>query len=548
MSRTPLIAALRRIARLATTADRLHLPGQIHPGEVRDIVAKRISRRQFLRGSMGVAAGAMLGGLLLPGCKSSGATGNDNSATGNNTRGGGGARVVIVGAGMAGTHCCYRLQKAGIMAQLYEASGRVGGRMFSDRKTFAGQGQVCELGGELINTDHAAIRGLAAELGIELDDLHAEVEAKKIEGEAFLIDGKMLGEEELVSMFRPLAASMKAEMKAANDDPEAYKALDRISVAEWLDTHNAPKDFRRLIDMAYTPEFGLAIEEQTCINMLEMLDWENPEPFRLLAASDERYHTRGGNDGIIKGMEERIDKARVHTGHALVKLGQSSNGTYELTFKQAGNTVEVQADVVVLALPYILLREIEITLELPALKRQAINELGYGTNAKLMSGFKSRVWAEKHHKWGSAVTDAGDGRLQCIWDTALGQKGEAGLITNFTGGKNGILLGEGTAEENARRIAPLIDQVFPGSAAAATFTAVRMHWPTAPFNKGSYACFKPGQIGTFYDDVASHVGKLVFCGEHTSEDFQGYMEGACESGARAATEVQAVLAGKASGG
>ena len=66
-------------------------------------------------------------------------------------------------------------------------------------------------------------------------------------------------------------------------------------------------------------------------------------------------------------------------------------------------------------------------------------------------------------------------------------------------------------------------------------TAVRMHWPSYPLTKGSYACYAPGQWAFWgTEGLPENRDTLHFCGEHTSLDFQGYMEGAAESGERAA--------------
>src|SRR4029453_14781686 len=80
------------------------------------------------------------------------------------------ARVVIVGAGLAGLAAAYTLAKAGVRATLYEGSPRIGGRCWTDRETFA-DGQVAERGGELIDTSHEEIRALCTEFGLPLDDL-----------------------------------------------------------------------------------------------------------------------------------------------------------------------------------------------------------------------------------------------------------------------------------------------------------------------------------------------------------------------------------------
>ncbi|MED4750649.1 NAD(P)-binding protein [Brevibacillus choshinensis] len=65
-------------------------------------------------------------------------------------------RVAVVGAGLAGLTCAYRLKQAGILADVYEASTRVGGRCISKTDGFA-DGQIIERGGELINSDQQAL-------------------------------------------------------------------------------------------------------------------------------------------------------------------------------------------------------------------------------------------------------------------------------------------------------------------------------------------------------------------------------------------------------
>src|SRR3954468_8172740 len=79
-------------------------------------------------------------------------------------------RIVVVGAGLAGLTAAYRLQQAGYAAQVFEGSERVGGRCRTGRGAFA-DGQIYEHGGELIDSNHLAIKHLASELGLTLDNL-----------------------------------------------------------------------------------------------------------------------------------------------------------------------------------------------------------------------------------------------------------------------------------------------------------------------------------------------------------------------------------------
>jgi monoamine oxidase len=98
-------------------------------------------------------------------------------------------------------------------------------------------------------------------------------------------------------------------------------------------------------------------------------------------------------------------------------------------------------------------------------------------------------------------------------------------------------MGEGTPEERAAKVVSSLDTIFPGIAAAHTKQAVRFFWPSSSFTLGSYACYKPGQYTTIAGAEREAVGGLHFAGEHTSLDFQGFMNGASESGERVAQEI-----------
>jgi monoamine oxidase len=115
--------------------------------------------------------------------------------------------------------------------------------------------------------------------------------------------------------------------------------------------------------------------------------------------------------------------------------------------------------------------------------------------------------------------------------------GAAGILTVFAGGTTGEQIGEGTAESQIQSRLAAIDQIFPNTAASyIANSAVRMHWPTVEHTLGSYTCYLPGQA-SFSGQEATRVGSLHFCGEHTSVDYQGYMNGGSESGERVALEI-----------
>lgn len=516
MARTPLFAALRRAAQLATLCEDKGLSTE---EGLERVAAAQWSRRHFLSVTARAVVGGMLSPLLFP----------------RSARGVTAPRIVIVGAGCAGLTCAYRLQQQGIQARVVDAGTRVGGRMFSLRDTFP-DGQVGELGGELIDSGHRSLRRLVGELGLTLVDLRKGAEHLH---EVFYFDNHLVSLKELVDSFRPVAKRIRTDVATCKGKgPVTYRSsrraqvFDRMNIAEWCEKREVTGALRLVLENAYASEFGLEADEQSALNLLLMIG-TTPGSFAMFGESDERFHIAEGNDSIPLKLAERLTRP-VALETRLEAIRQQQNGTYTLTVNRNGTVREILADKVVLTLPFTLLRTVDLSgVELPPVKQLAITTLGYGTNAKLMTGFRQRVWHEAKGN-GSTLTDL---PYHVSWDTSRGQQGRHGLLTNFAGGKRGLAMGEGTSEERASQFVAALDPIFPGAAAAHTKQAARFHWSSAPLSLGSYACYKPGQYTTIAGAEQEAVGGLHFAGEHTSLDFQGFMNGASESGERVAQEI-----------
>jgi monoamine oxidase len=477
------------------------------------------SRRGFLGFSAGAASTLLLGACARP-----------------LERIGAGATepVIIVGAGIGGLLAAHRLRQAGVRVRLFEAQERVGGRMYSLRDYFA-DGQVVELGGELIDTGHGVIRALADELGVVLDDV--SIEPPDIAHETWYFGGARRTTPEIVEALRPVAARMEADLRRLGDPDVTWRsrgvavALDRMTLSEWLDGAGVSGWIRSLIEVSYTTEYGLEPAQQSSLNLLTML---SPDPFQIFGESDERFHAHEGNDLITQRLAAHVEDA-IETGAVLESVRALSGRRYTVTLRRGGSTIEATSAHVVLAIPFTMLRRVQLDVRLPAQQRRAIEELDYGTNAKLMIGFHERTWRERHRSNGSSFTDL---PYQTTWETSRGQAGRAGVLTNFTGGRNGAQLGSGTPAQQAERTVGALEQVYPGVAAARTgMREARFHWPTHEWTHGSYACFSPGQWTSFRGLIGAPVGGVHFIGEHASLEAQGFMEGGCETGDHAARAI-----------
>jgi monoamine oxidase len=509
MTRTPLARLLQRAYAINLDATARGVP--IDEAVDSAVAARRTSRRDFLR-----AGAAASGAMLLAAC-----------AGVPRPRAEAGDEIVVIGAGIAGLTTAWRLRQAGLRVRLFEAQERIGGRMLSLREHFA-HDQVCELGGELIDTSHVRMHALAAELGRVLDDLVAGENAPV--ADSWYFEGRHHDEAEILREFAPLAAAIERDLATLGEDDITYRtpanaqALDAMTLTQWFDRNGASGWMRALLDVAYTTEMGLECEEQSALNLLTFID-SSVEHFRIFGESDERFHERGGNDLVVHGLADRLDDA-IETGHVLEAVRAVGDG-YELSLRRGTASVAVHAREVVLAMPFTTLRQVRLDVELPAVTQRAIAELRYGTNAKLMIGFDERVWRTRHGSNGSLMCDL---PLQTTWETSRSQEGRGGILTNFTGGRHGVDIGNGTPKSQADKAAAELDAAFPGIAKArGGAREARFHWPSHAWTQGSYACFTPGQWTTLRGAIGENVGRLHFAGEHCALDNQGFMEGGCES-------------------
>lgn len=533
MPRTPLFRLVQRSVRLAQVARRRDEPLDEVIDRALDAPRRptEMSRRRFV--ALTAAASAA---IALDACTPRRGRGVALPAPRGDVE-----PVLIVGAGIAGLTAAYRLRQHGVPVRVIEAQQRVGGRMYSLRDYFA-DGQVCELGGELIDTPHEHIRALAAELGIQLDDLRDY--DRGTDTDVWYFGGSRRRTAEVIQALAPVAARLDADRRSwpadfdpTYRDPAGAEGLDRLTIAQWLDRTGASGWVRELLDVAFTTEYGMSIDHQSALNMLTMIE-VSPAELAMYGPSDERLHTHLGNDTIPRTLADRLDGA-IETGTVLEAVTQRGDGGFTCSLRRGGTSTTANAAHVLLAIPFTTLRDVRLDVPLPAAKRRAIDELGYGNNAKLMVGFDGRVWRSLYGSNGSVMTSL---PFQTTWETSRGQDGRAGIITNFTGGAHALDLGRGTAEDQARTMVADFDRVFPGARAAHEgMKSVRFHWPSFPWTRGSYAGYLPGQWTSIRGAEGEPVGRLYFAGEHCSLPAQGFMEGGCETGETAAKAILASL-------
>lgn len=511
--KTPLLTALRSAFQLARFA-------QTHPDlSTEDVLAQReqafLSRRKFLK--TGAQAGMLLGlgGNALAG---------DILTTGFGRK----YKVAIVGAGISGLTAGYVLQKKGIRATLFEADKRVGGRMKSAR-IFADGAINTEIGAEFIDTVHEDMFWLIDELGLrpQLMDMEADHFGKR---DAFFIENKHYQLSDVLQEFKAALPRIQTDQKASGGKQADF--FDRMSMAEYIEKMPVSAWVKKMLDAAYVGENGLETAEQSAANLLSIFSIHEGH-FLPFGESDERFKISGGNEQIPQGLAKKLGD-QIRFEHKLQAIRENRNGSMTLVFSENGTTREETFDIVIMTVPFTVLRDIDIQMELPAHKRKVIQELGYGTNAKFILETKSRPWRQNGYQ-GYLFNE----HIHNGWDSAQMQLNNEGFgtFTCYFGGERGKTAARGTEQQQLQYVLPTLEAAFPGARAALTGKMEIAHWTGNPFIKCSYSCLKPGQVTGFEGAAFEPVRRLYFAGEHCSTDFWGFMNGGAETGRRVAAKV-----------
>ncbi len=543
MARTELTGLLRRIHAAYRQAQRSGMPA--------DEVFERqtLARRRFLEQTCAAIAPIVWNGRI-PTAWSGRIYSTERPLAAN------GPRVAIVGGGLAGVTCAYRLKQAGIASTIYEAGGGLGGRTWTLRGFFD-EDQTAENGGEFISSEHLAIRHLSGELALTLDDLRAWDAKQHTTGDIYWIHGKRYAIADMLRDYAGVFPKLEAASAAAGDTrydhhTQAGYELDHMSARQWIERNvpgGATSNIGWLLDIDTITENGGESSEQSSLELIYMLAYMpsyNPKGGFYLVGTDERYRVREGNDQIVARMARTLPPETINLNTRLQALRRRSDGGYICTFSSVQHTFDASFDHVVLALPFTTLRQCDLSQAgFSAVKMAAITQMPMGTNTKLHVQFKERAWFAH----GSNAATYSDTGYQQTWEDTRAQAGTAGVLVDYTGGHLGASFDApsfGPASPVfVNRFLGQLEPVYPGISKLWNGKAFLDNWTKDRWHRGSYSYWGVGNCTTFVGIEPVRQGNVHFCGEQCSLAFGGFMNGAVETGESVAREITADVKGNA---
>jgi len=448
-------------------------------------------------------------------------------------------RVIVVGAGLAGLCAAYQLTRAGHDVLVLEAQRRAGGRVETLRD-FA-EDLCAETGATRIPDHHHFALKYVKQFGLELDPFLAPgAPVYYVRGQRLVVKPgdrpewpvalspaeRALGLAQInEKAYGGLVARIGDAASPGWTPPEGFRDYDRLTFTELLRRQGLSEEaihLRRVASGGW--DDTVPQERDSALRRLRTLALESPGAVY--------YKIRGGNDRLPRAFALQLaDKIRY--GCPVTRIERAADAALRVVWTERDGTQSRSADRVVVAVPFTLLRRIEIVPPFSDEKTRVIRELEYGSATKVFLQTRTRFWSSQGLS-GFGYTDLHD--YMQVWELGHTQPGPRGLLLAYA--KCGGARELGGLDEERRitaavdavaKVHPELKQQLEGGRSKA--------WDDDPWARGAFGILRPGDVTRLEPYIARAEGRVHFAGEHTSPWLGGWMHSALESGERAAREI-----------
>jgi monoamine oxidase len=444
-------------------------------------------------------------------------------------------KIVVVGAGIAGLVAANELHQAGHDVQVFEARMRPGGRIHTLRQSFA-EGLHAEAGAIDMGDGYTLISSYLKQYDLAL------VQPPPMPNQVFYARGQRFVVPQGAEPEWPYSLTPEERRLGKAGLWQKYVANHAAKIGDpenagWPDASALLYDQKNLNDFllskgvskAALPLFHFTLEGDDFDHVSAL---QSLSGVAFVARSTRAGGIAGGNDRLPNALAAKLGN-RIHYGAAMTSIAQDKQKC-RITFDQAGAQHELECERVVLAIPFSVLRRVQMDGSFSPVKREVIAGLRYESITSVFLETKRRFWNDQGTA-GGALTDLPIGALQEIVQSEQSQGGILVSMTERTMARGVQSMQE---QERIRWTLRDVDKVHPGF--AKNFTrGMSIVWDEDPWSRGAWSYYAPGEIRKFFPHVARVEGRIHFAGEHTGTDMT--LECAARSGHRAAAEIIAAI-------
>lgn len=452
-----------------------------------------VSRRKFIRNTL------ISGGGLLLGAQAFG-----NVVVGKKPK------VIIIGAGFAGLAAAYKLHQRNIDFVILEARNRIGGRVFSH--TIDEQEKlVVELGAEWVGNSHERLIELCNEFKLPLQDNY--MTSRLIYKGEFFDKGQWGFSKEWEKVFN----QMKTDYHKLTD--AGARKLDKIDFWTYLVNNGCDGRDLELKELLDSTDFGESLRHVSAYAAIAEY-----------AESDDTNEMDkkiiGGNSRLAYALQDAIGKDKVKLQHKVQKIEQGSNVKLTCTNGQI-----FTGDFIICTIPAFSAKKINWQPALPAAMQQAMNELQYARINKNALLYSERFWKEESF---DMVTDQPG---HYYYHATKDQPSKKGALISYTIGDKAPVIKNQSNEWRADMHNMTLNPAF-GDTKKYLEKQEDYYWGDDEYSRGAYALYGIGQWFGVFPVLQQSFMRTHFAGEHLSEDWQGFMEGALQTGEAAAAKIR----------
>ncbi len=441
--------------------------------------------------------------------------------------------VVIVGAGLAGLAAARHLTVAGRSVLVLEARERVGGRIYT---TSLPDGTFLDQGGQWIGPNQHRLLALAEELGVKMFPTYdTGNNIEYYQGDAFVYAGAVSMRDPAITM-EAVETMLELNLLAQEvplDAPwtaERAAEWDSQTVASWSMTHIASEDVRAWLMLIVQSVFSCEPRDLSFLHFLFYIhSGGSLNELASVTRGAQEHRFSGGSQQIAMRMAATLGES-VILNAPVSAITQDEGQVYV-----ESDTVVVTAQHAIVALPPTLAGRIRYRPKLPATRDQLTQRMPMGTVIKVHCCYDTPFWREAGLS-GQVASDSGPVRI--TFDNSP-ESGTPGILLGFIEGDDGRIWSQRTAEERREAVLACMTRYF-GEQARKPFAYIEQNWADEEYSRGCYAGYMPpGVLSMYGSALRTPIGRIHWAGTETATIWNGYMDGALQSGERAAAEILA---------